>query len=179
MQPDQTMDPAVRDLLYQLKFGSNAQRNEAIQTAPLIGSKAVPHLARLMDKWATPGQFRGAQEAMKRIAMNGYRPRGEENAITGELIKLIGPDQPVSMRREALALLGFAAGTSAVTAITTLLRDSELREDARMALERNPSRSAESALRASAGESSGEWKDALEYSIRRRKTSFKDVGTRR
>ena len=179
MQPDQPLDPAVRDLLYQIKFGTNAQRNEAIYSAPRLGTKAIPHLARVMAAWNTPGQCRGAHEAIKRIVFNGYRAGGEQSAVTAELLKLIAPDSPEKVRREALYLLGFAGGADSVPAVARLLDDSVLREDARMALERNSARDAESALRAAHRRSEGAWRAALDYSLRRRRMSLKEVGTRR
>ena len=179
MQPDQALDPGVRDLLYQIKFGTNAQRNEAIHSAPMLGAKAIPHLARLMAAWNTPGQYRGAHEAIQRIVLNGYRTGGEQAAVTAELLKLIGRDQPEKLRREALYLLGFANGADSVAAVAALLDDPLLREDARMALERNSAREAESALRLAQRRSDGAWRSALDYSLRRRRTSLKEVGTRR
>ncbi len=179
MQPDAPLDPSVRDLLYQIKFGTNVQRNEAIDSAPLLGTKAIPQLARVMAAWKTPGQLRGAHEAIKRIVLNGYRAGGEQSAVTAELLKLIGSDQSEKLRREALYLLGFANSADSVPALAVLLDDPILREDARMALERNSSREAESALRTAQRRSEGRWRSALDYSVRRRRISLKDVGTRR
>jgi len=179
MQPDSPLDPAVRDLLYQIKFGTNVQRNEAIDSAPILGVKAIRHLSRLMAAWKTPGQFRGAHEAIKRIVLNGYRTGGEESAVTAELLKLIESAQSENLRREALYLLGFASSAESVPALAALLDDQVLREDARMALERNASREAESALRTAQRRSDGPWRSALDYSVRRRRVSLKDVGTRR
>ena len=179
MQPDQPIDPAVRDLLYQIKFGTTAQRNEAIDSAPLLGARAISHLARVMAAWNTPGQYRGAHEAIKRIVLNGYRAGGEQPAITAELIRLIGRDQSERVRREALYLLGFAGSAESVAAVAPLLDDPILREDARMALERISARDAESAIRAAHRRADGPWRAALDYSLRRRRTSLRDVGTRR
>jgi len=171
-------DPAVGTLLANIRHGDMAARHVAVRQAVLIGTPAILPLGEVLGG-ADRAAARAAFEALKRIAHHAGRPGAETEAkaAAAHLVKLTRKDRPRQVRAEALYLLGCVGGASAVRDIAGLLTDPDVREDARMALERIPDRSAERALMNALRSASADFRPALMQSVRHRKIKPHEVGT--
>jgi hypothetical protein len=113
---------------------------------------------------------RAAKRALWQIARYNGRPGADEEkrAVEKELIGLLGDDQPVSVRQEVLWMLSEIAGRISIKPVAELLRNAELREDARMALERIPAKGATAALKAGFEAAPEDFKPNIAQSLRKR-----------
>ena len=119
---------------------------------------------------------RAAKKALSKIVRHAGRPgAGEERGIVvAELLKLLGEKQPVSLRREAISKLSEIAGDEVVDPLAALLKDPDLREDARRALERIPSGQSLDALQAGLAVVPDEFKINIAQSLRARGVEVSD-----
>lgn len=62
----------------------------------------------------------------------------QQNAVKRALLKLMTPEQPAVVKREVIWMLSEIGADCCVAPMADLLSDAELREDARMALQRLP-----------------------------------------
>ena len=85
-----------------------------------------------------------------------------------ELIGLLGDENPVSVRREVLWMLSEIGGRNSVKPVARLMKNNELREDARMALERIPAKAAVAALQAGFEAAPEDFKPNIAQSLRKR-----------
>jgi HEAT repeat protein len=159
----------VDELLAGVKNASDKVRTQAWLDAGKAGAAAVKPLAKVM----TDGDLevaRAAKRALWQIVHHTGRPGAneEKRAVETELIGLLGDDQPASVRREVLWMLSEIAGRSSIKPIAELLRNAELREDARMALERIPAKGAAAALKAGFEAAPEDFKPNLAQSLRKR-----------
>jgi HEAT repeat protein len=113
---------------------------------------------------------RAARKALSKIVRHAGRPgAGEErSAVVAELLKLLSEKQPVSVRREAAVMLSEIAGDEAVGPLAAMLKDPELRDDARRALERIPSGQSLDALQAGLAIVPDDFKINIAQSLRAR-----------
>jgi HEAT repeat protein len=160
---------AVDELLAGVKDASDKVRTQAWLGAGKAGAAAVKPLAKIM----TDGDLeiaRAAKRALWQIVRYTGRPGAnkEKRAVETELIGLLGDDQPTSVRREVLWMLSEIAGRNSVKPIAWLLRNTELREDARMALERIPAKGAVAALKAGFEAAPEDFKPNIAQSLRKR-----------
>lgn len=178
--PPMPFDPAVGGLLANIEHGDNPTRQSAAKQAYLVGTPAIGLLAEVCGG-IDSGAAKAALEALQRIVHNAARPGagGERLAAAQQLTKLIGGDQPHSVRADALKLLGCVGGPSEVTAIADLIHVPDIREDARMALERIPDPSADVALRNCSRTVPADYRAAIDQSLRHRKIKPKDAGIRK
>ena len=96
----------------------------------------------------------------------GNRPK---KAVERQLIRLIAPEQPEAVRREAFWMLSEIGGDATVEAVMQdeeLMYDEKLREDARCMLERIPTQSAIDALREALESVPEDFAPAVAYSLR-------------
>lgn len=159
---------SVNDLVARIKSTDDAIRGPAWQGAGPVGAPAVKPLAALM----TDTDFeigRSAKRALYNIIRHAGRPgaKKEAQAVEKELIPLL-QNAPVPVRREVLWMLSEIGGEDAIAPMAALLTDKEVREDARCALMRLPSRQATAALKAALGSAPEEFKSALAESLRAR-----------
>ena len=157
----------LEKLIEQIQSTDDAQRAAARDNAGPVGARAVLPLAKL----AGGGELeiaRAAQRAIQNIVYYAGRPGadGGAKAVAAELLKLLGDSQPLQLRRDVLWLTWQIAGEEAVAPVAALLANVELREDARMALERLPGEKATAALQAALGTASDADKPALAHSLR-------------
>ena len=110
---------------------------------------------------------RAAQRAIQNIVYHAGRPgaEGEAKAVAAELLKLLDAAQPLQLRRDVLWMTWQIAGEEAVGPVAALLANAELREDARMALERLPGDKATAALQAALATAAEADKPALAHSL--------------
>lgn len=160
---------AVDELIAGIKDDDPGVRTEAWLGAGEAGAAAVKPLAAVMQE----GQLevaRAAKRALWKIVrhVGRRRARKEKKAVVTELIELLGDDQPVSVRREVLWMLSEIGRKESVEPVAALLSNKELREDARMVLERIPIKSAVKALKEGFEASSEDFKLNIAQSLRKR-----------
>ena len=154
-------------LIKNIESKDDTVRAAARDGAGPVGAKAVPALAEI----AATGELevaRAANRAIQNIVYFAGRPgaKDEAKAVAGELLMLLGNDQPVQLRRDVLWMTWQIAGEEAVEPVAALLANAELREDARMALERLPGDKATAALKAALAAATDAEKPALAHSLR-------------
>jgi len=130
---------AAADLIARIRDKDDKVRAEAWLGAGKFGAPAVKPLAAVM----TDRDFqvaRAAKRGLWKIVRHVGRPGAdnERKRVVARLIALLGDTQPVSVRREVMWMLSEIAGDAAVPRMAAFLSNRELREDARMVLERLP-----------------------------------------
>ena len=162
------MDKLTLDVLIEnIQSADDGPRAAARDGAGSVGAKAVPPLAKI----AADGELeiaRAANRAMQNIVYHAGRPGAEDEAkaVAAELLKLLGDSQPLQLRRDVLWMTWQIAGQEAVQPVAALLANGDLREDARMALERLPGEKATAALQAALAAADEADKPALAHSLR-------------
>ena len=160
---------AVNELLAGIRDTSDKVRTEAWLGAGKAGAAAVRPLAKVMTDDDLE-VARAAKRALWKIVHHTGRPGAneEKRAVETELVGLLSDDQPVSVRREVLWILSEIAGRSSIKPIAELLRNVELREDARMVLERIPAKGAAAALKTGFEAAPEDFKPNIAQSLRKR-----------
>ena len=138
----------VKKLIAGIKDGSDKVRSEAWLGAGKVGAPAVKPLARVMmdeNFEVARAATRGLWDIVRDVGRPGADK--EKRPVVAALIGLLG-DQPTPVRREALWMLSEIGNRRSFEPIAALLSNKELREDARMVLQRLGNRKAVAALKA-------------------------------
>jgi HEAT repeat protein len=160
---------AVNKLIAGIKDKSDKVRAEAWLSAGKVGAPAVRPLAAVMtDKELEVA--RAAKRGLWKIVRYVGRPGAgdEKNAVAAELIALLNDNQPTPVRREVLWMLSEIGRSRSVEPIAALLSNEELREDARMVLQRIPGRRSLAALSAGLKAAPKDFKINIAQSLRQR-----------
>ncbi len=159
----------VNRLIAKIESSDAETRTNAWQRAGDVGAPAVQPLAMVMTDDDLE-VARAAKRAMWKIVRHTGRPGADtaRKAVETKLRGLLGDDQPVAVRREVLWMLSEIGGMRSVKPIAALLSDKNLREDARMVLERIPIRGAVQALNAGFKAAPEDFKPNLAQSLRKR-----------
>jgi HEAT repeat protein len=160
---------AVDKLISGVRDKNENVRTEAWLGAAQVGAPAVKPLAKVMAD-SDMEVARAAKRGLWKLVRHAGRPKAgaERKAVEAELVGLLGDNQPVSVRREVLWMLSEIAGRKSVEAIAELLSSSQLREDARMALQRIPSKKALAALKKALNTAPDDFKLNIAQSLRQR-----------
>jgi len=159
----------IQKLISKIRDDSAEVRTEAWLSAGEVGAEAVRPLAEVMtDKELEVA--RAAKRAVWKIVRHAGRPGAgnEKRAVVGELVELLGDEQPAPVRREVLWMLSEIGTRKSIKPIAALLSNKELREDARMVLQRIPSKEAVAALKAGLKEAPEDFKINIAQSLRQR-----------
>jgi len=160
---------SVQKLISKIRDESAEVRTEAWQSAGEVGPEAVRPLAEVMtDKELEVA--RAAKRALWKIVRVAGRPKSgnERRAVVGKLVTLLDDEQPVPVRREVLWMLSEIGTRKSIEPIAALLSNKELREDARMVLQRIPSKGALAALKAGLKAAPEDFKLNIAQSLRQR-----------
>ena len=160
---------AVSKLIAGIRDNDDKVRAEAWLGAGKFGAAAVKPLAKVM----TDKEFevaRAAKRGLWKIVRHAGRPGAgnEKRAVVGELIDLLGDETPVPVRREVLWMLSEIGDRKSIKPIAALLSNGDLREDARMVLQRIPSKGAVAALKAGFKAAPEDFKLNIAQSLRQR-----------
>jgi len=160
---------AVDELMAGIRDENDKVRAEAWLSAGEVGAAAVKPLAKVM----TDKDFeiaRAAKRGLWKVVRHVGRPGAgnERRAVLGELVELLDDEQPVHVRREVLWMLSEIGTRKSIKPIAALLSNRELREDARMVLQRIPSKSAVAALKAGLEDAPEDFKLNIAQSLRQR-----------
>jgi len=160
---------AVEELMAGIRDDSAEVRTDAWQSAGEVGAAAVKPLARVMSNKELE-VARAAKRGLWKIVRHSGRPGAgnEKRAVLGKLVELLGDEQPVPVRREVLWMLSEIGTRRSIKPIAALLSNKELREDARMVLQRIPSRRAIAALKAGLQSCPEDFKLNIAQSLRQR-----------
>jgi HEAT repeat protein len=160
---------AVEKLLSKIKDNSDEVRTEGWLGAGEVGAAAVNPLAKVMTD-DNLEVARAAKRALWKIVHYTGRPEAtrDKKAVEASLLELLGDAQPVSVRREVLWMLSEIGGPNSIKPIAGLLSNEQLREDARMSLERIPNRAAVNALEAGLDAAPEDFKLNIAQSLRKR-----------
>ena len=154
-------------LIEKIQSSDHTERAAARDHAGPVGARAMVPLAKI----AATGELeiaRAANRAMQNLVYYAGRPGAEDEAkaVSLELLKLLGDDQPMQLRRDVLWMTWQIADSQAVGPVAELLAIPDLHEDARMALERLPGEEATAALQAALATAADEDKPAIAHSLR-------------
>ena len=165
----ETSGKAVGELLARIKDSSPDVRTQAWLGAGGIGAAAVRPLSGVMTDQDLE-IARAAKRALWTIVHHAGRSgaQDEKRAVASELIELLGEDPAVPVGREILWMLSEIGEREAVQPMARLLANEDLREDARMTLERIPGRRSLTALRTAFEAAPEDFKSNLAQSLRRR-----------
>jgi HEAT repeat protein len=160
---------AVGELMAGIRDDNAKVRTEAWQSAGEVGAAAVKPLARVMTNRELE-VARAAKRGLWKIVRHAGRPGAgnEQRAVVVKLVELLGDEQPVPVRREVLWMLSEIGNRRSIKPIAALLSNRELREDARMVLQRIPSKGAVGALRAGLKAAPEDFKLNIAQSLRQR-----------
>jgi hypothetical protein len=166
-------------LLEAIRGADADARWSAAENAADAGAEAIPELAQVMGG-NDPEKAKAARVAMERIALASTAPGKEElrRSVSGALADVARGDGALAARRQAVRLLGFAGGAEACDTLAALIGQKDLREDARMALQRIPGNAADRALEQAARKAPAGYESALRRSLRDRKITRRDAGIR-
>jgi HEAT repeat protein len=168
----------LQEFLEKIKSPDANVRYAAWRAAGPMGAQAVAPLAELMAS-SDKGVAKAAQGALQAIVHHAGRPGAsrEARAVAEELLKVAASNRPRMVRADALNWLGMIGEGRVVSGIAKLLGDAEMREDARMALERIPGRDAQRALENALKTAPADFKPNLEQSLYNRQLTPATVGT--
>ena len=161
--------PAVKDLIKQIQGEDEETRAKAWQHAFVAGPGAVRPLASLMtDPQMEIGRAakRGLWKIVRHAGRTGADP--EKARVIAELLTLLGDDQPRAVRAEIIWMLSEIGSDECVAPLAALLSNRELREDARMALQRIEGTESLAALKVALETVSEDFKINIAQSLRQR-----------
>lgn len=132
-----------------------------------IDPAAINALARKLSDKDFETARAGKRELWEMVRHVG-RPGNDDqrSKVAAELLKLADKSQPAVVRRESIWMLSEIAGDESVDAVAAMLTDAELREDARLVLERLPGNKSLAALKAGLAAAPDEFKPAMAVSLR-------------
>lgn len=168
----------VTEFIEKMKSPDADVRYAAWKAAGPVGA---PGVVPLGDLAASPdkGIAKSARGALQNIVHYAARPgaRAEAHTVSIELLKVAADnDRPRSVRADALHLIGFTADSRTVPGVAHLLSDEQMRDEARLALERIPGSAATGALRQAAQNATNDFRPALQQSLHNRGLTRKTAG---
>ncbi len=170
-------DARVKALLEKVTSSSADTRFASRSEAAQVGAPAVAPLAKLIGEVPEAikeGKQRlevaiTARAALERAVHHAGRPGAdaERKAVAAELAGVLAGEPPAKVKREVLHLIAHVAGDDEVSRVAKLLDDADknVRETARLALERIPGPASLSALVEAAKGHADERKPDLLFSI--------------
>jgi len=164
-----TQAQEVDELIAGINSDSAEKRTEAWQSAGQVGAPAVKPLAKVMTD-DNLEVARAAKRAIWQIVRYTGRPKAnkEKRAVEKELVGLLRKDQPIAVRKEVLWMLSEIGARISIKPIAGLMRNKDLREDARMALERIPTKRAIATLKTAFEKAPEDFKPNIAQSLRKR-----------
>lgn len=159
----------VDELVAGIRSDSDRVRTEAWLRAGEAGASAVKPLAKVMAD-TNLEVARAAKRALWKIVRHTGQPRAnkERRAVETELTGLLDKNQAISIQREVLWMLSEIGARKSIRPIAMLMKNEDLREDARMALERIPSKRAVTALKTGFDAAPEDFKSNIAQSLRKR-----------
>lgn len=170
----------TQQLIERIKNNDVKVRADAWLHAEEVGAPALKPLATLLSD-SDVEVSRAAKRAMWRIVRHAGRPGADEErkTVVVELAALLEAGQPAPVLREAMWMLSEIGDDQSVPGIGRFLADKDLREDARMTLQRIPGDTSLAALKAVLADADEEFKPAVAQSLRARGVEVPNVPSRK
>ncbi len=159
----------LKELVKEIQSDNPGTRTAAWQQAGAVGASAVKPLAKLCtEENLEVGRAakRGLERIVRTVGAPGVQPA--KSTVIRNLLSLLDDSQPVALRRDILWLLSEIGGAESVEPIAALLKQDDLREDARMALERIPGEKSLASLRNALGYVTEDFRLNIAQSLRAR-----------
>jgi HEAT repeat protein len=159
----------VNELITAIKSTDPQARADAWLNAGPVGAPALAPLARLVPD-ENFEMSRAARRAMWKIVRHAGRPGApvESSDTVRALLDLLANNPPRIVGVEVLWMLSEIGDDESVAPIAACLRDVELREDARMVLERIEGKASLDALKEALAKAPDDFKLNIAQSLRRR-----------
>ena len=159
----------VQKLMEGIRGSDENSRLQAVESAGNLGPEAVAPLGEAMAD-SNIGVSRAAKRALWQIVYTTGAPGGRGRvAVSDALVPLLGDNHPREVRREVLWMISELSNAKlAAQPVAQLLEDENLREDARMVLERLPGPEAVAALQAGFIRASESFKYHIAQSLKKR-----------
>jgi HEAT repeat protein len=183
-RPTSSTASAENQALFALLLAIQGQDKEArvaaIEKAPLVGTRAIVPLGGICSG-PDRGAAKAAGEALRRVVHHTARPgaTAERKAATTQLLRMTRKEWPRQQRVEALYLLGLVGGSESIPAIMEQMKDPDVNEEARMALERIPGAAATHALQRASRTATPNLRPAIEQALRHRAARMQEIGIRK
>jgi len=161
----------VDSLIAKIKDKSDKVRAEGWLSAGKAGAAAVKPLAAVTISGDSDLEVaRAAKRALWQIVRDFGRIDAEEQrkAVLDELKTLLSDDWPDPFRREVLWMLSEIGDDSSVEPIATVLKNTELLDDARCALQRIPGEASLAALKAALESVPNGYKNNIAHALKMR-----------
>lgn len=159
----------MQKLMEGIRSNEESVRAAAVESAGSAGPEA---LAALGEAMADPnvGIARAAKRALWKIVYTVGAPGGRRRTATSDaLVELLGDNHPREVRREVLWMISELSNARlSAQPVAQLLEDKDLREDARMVLERLPGPEAVAALQAGFTRADEDFKFHIAQSLKKR-----------
>jgi HEAT repeat protein len=158
---------SLETLLEELKGEDADVRTRAWRRAGEIGAPAVRPLAGLMNH-PDAEVARAAKRGIWQIVRHSGRPGAEEEraAVESEILQVVPIEKATSVLREMIWMLSELGTDSSAQPIAALLSREDVREDARMGLERIPGDRSLAALKAALETAPEDFKQNMVHSLR-------------
>jgi HEAT repeat protein len=173
--------PDVAALVAALRSKKDPARADAIHNAPALGTAAITALCPLLAD--TDNEvFRAGKRALLAIVRNAGRGKSlgkAAQAAETQLLIALENTAHAQARREIIWMLSEIGSNPTVQALTSLLNQSEVQEDARCALERIPGNASLKALRNALKSAPEPFRPALAESLRKRGEQVKAYPSQR
>lgn len=160
----------IAELIEKIRSKDDGIRSAAWQGAGDAGAGAIGPLAKVMAEGEMEVS-RAAKRALWKIVRRSGRPgaEGEKSKALKALRGLLGESLPEAALREILWMISeISSGGPEVADLAALLSRAEIREDARMVLERIPGEASLQALKSALQTAPEEFKVNLAQSLRAR-----------
>lgn len=169
------------ELLKQIDDGDEKVRTSAWLRAGDVGAPAIKPLVGIMKESGNAEVARAAERAVWQIVRHAGRPEGdaERPQVTAELLALLAAASEPQLQRDLMWMVSEIAGDEAVEPVAARLKIAELREDARMVLERLPGKKATAALELALGTCDSDFRPAVADALRHRGVRIADAPSMR
>ena len=159
----------VKTLIAGIKDDDPKVRTKAWQSAGQVGAPAVKPLAKVMSTGeleVARAAKRGLWKIVRHVGRLGEQKM--KRAVISRLVELLDDEQSATVRREVLWMLSEIGNRNSIKPMAALLSNKDLREDARMALQRIPNKAALNALKAGLKTAPDDFKLNIAQSLRQR-----------
>lgn len=170
------------DFLLRLQKADENERLKVLDECVNYGASIVKPLAETIEK-ANFEVARMAKRCLWKIVRYSGKPGNDQTrkAVCEELTDILQDKKSMSvnLKREIIWMLSEVGDDNSIPVISEFLKDRDLRDDARCALQRIPSDKALEAIKKAFQDSNDEFKFALADSLRARGFEIKDPPSRK
>lgn len=167
--PQAAAEPSLEDVLRDIQSDDDDVRTSAWLRAGSLGASAVKPLI-VLTSHPSPEVARAAKRGLWQVVRRSGRPGAdaEREAVSAALVGFLFDDVSVALRRDILWMVSESGGGASIEPVAALIANPDLREDARMTLERIPGDASLAALQAALESVPEDFKLNIAQSLRQR-----------